>query len=120
MMLQALEAPCRGTFVEVRLPEDVVVGQVVWSSDRRFGIRTRERVPVWRLTGRPSLIERGPGQREMAAARCVAIRRRDLRSLGRSFEFAALALAVAAAAAMMAYAGYAALSGLTTQIMTHL
>jgi hypothetical protein len=102
------------------LPEDVVVGQVVWASDRRFGIRTRERVPVWRLIGRPSPIQRGPAHGEKAAARCAAVPRRDARAFGRSFEFAALAIMVAAAAGMMAYAGYAALSGLTTQIITHL
>jgi hypothetical protein len=122
MMLQAPEAPQRGTFVEVRLPEDVVVGQVVWASERRFGIKTRERVPIWRILGKPSPVERGSGPPRIDMTRGAGtIRSRgDARATGRSMEFLFFALAIAAGAGFLALAGYEALSGLTQQITTHL
>ncbi|NYT40218.1 PilZ domain-containing protein [Sphingomonas sp. R-74633] len=122
MMLQAPEAPERGTFVEVRLPEDVVVGQVVWSSDRRFGIKTRDRVPIWRLLGKPSPVERGSGSAlRIDMTRPVSGRSRgDARASGRSMEFLFLAMAITTAVGFFAFLGYEALSGLTQQITTHL
>ncbi|WP_277766786.1 PilZ domain-containing protein [Sphingomonas sp. HITSZ_GF] len=121
MMLQAPEAPRRGDYVEVRLQEDTIVGQVVWSSDRRFGIRTRDRVPVWRLLGRPSPIERGTGGERLNATRAAAARAHsESRYFGRAAEFLILALAVTAVAGFFAFMGYEALASLTTQIKTHL
>ncbi|MEP9360322.1 PilZ domain-containing protein [Sphingomonas sp. KR3-1] len=124
MMLQAPEAPERGTFVEVRLPDETVVGQVVWASERRFGIRTRDRVPIWRLMGRPSPVERGSGpvSRLGMAPSSVAIARSrsDARATGRITEFLFLALGVTLIAGFLALAGYEALAGLTHQITTHL
>lgn len=123
MMLQAPQAPQRGTFVEVRLPEDTVIGQVVWSSDRRFGIKTRDRVPVWKILGKPSPIERGSGgaPRMATAGATLSMRARsDARATSRTMEFLFLALGVAAFAGFLALAGYEALAHLTAQITTHL
>jgi hypothetical protein len=124
MMLQAPQAPRRGTFVEIRLPEDVVVGQVIWASERRFGIKTRDRVPVSSLLGKPTLVERsgsGGGAPRMAMASGAAARAHShARASGRSMEFVFLALAVTAVAGFFAFLGYQALSNLTAQITTHL
>ena len=124
MMLQAPQAPQRGTYVEIRLPEDTVIGQVIWSSDRRFGIKTRDRVPVWKILGKPSPIERrsgGAAPRMAMAGGGAALRSSSsARATGRSVEFLFLALAITAAAGFMALAGYQALASLTAQVTTHL
>lgn len=123
MMLQAPQAPRRGAFVEVRLPEDTVVGQVIWASDRRFGIKTRDRVPVWKILGKPAPVERtggNPSSMAIAGGGTTLRIHGDARGTGRAIEFLFLALAVAAAGGFFAMAGYEALASLTTQITTHL
>jgi hypothetical protein len=117
MMLQAHSAPETGTYVEVQLPDEVVVGRVMWASDRRFGIRTRDRLPLWRLLGRKKP-ERGPDTPAARAAAGTAIvrHRSDSRSWGRIFEFVCLACMAIGAAAAVAFAGYAALADVAHKI----
>lgn len=43
--LQSPAAPSRGTFVELRRGSNVIIiGQVVWSKDQRFGVRTQDQI----------------------------------------------------------------------------
>lgn len=121
MLLQAHRAPEAGTYVEVQLSDEIVVGRVVWSHDRRFGVRTRDRLPLWRLLGRKKP-EPGPDTpaRRAAAGTAVARHRSDARAWGRVFEFLVLACVASGAAAAMAYAGYAALSAVSGKVLVSL
>jgi PilZ domain-containing protein len=121
MMLQADTAPEAGTYVEVQLSDEIVVGRVMWSRDRRFGIRTRDRLPLWRLLGRkkPEPGPDTPAQRA-AAGTAVVRRRSDARAWGRVFEFLCIALVAIGAAAAIALAGYASLRAITENITASL
>jgi hypothetical protein len=44
MMLIAARPPKRGDYVEIHLKARALVGYVVWSSDRRFGVKLRQRI----------------------------------------------------------------------------
>jgi hypothetical protein len=46
MLLKGAVAPSPGTYVEIIGPEASIAGQVIWSRDDRFGVRTRERLNV--------------------------------------------------------------------------
>jgi hypothetical protein len=46
LMLEANAPPPRGTYVEIVGAEQTIVGCVIWRKDRRFGIRTRDRIDV--------------------------------------------------------------------------
>lgn len=49
LMLEMETPPPRGSFIEIRRGDIVIVGQVRWSSGGRCGLRTQDRVPVDRL-----------------------------------------------------------------------
>ena len=53
MLLQAAAPPRRGTFVEVSVGGFSIVGRVQWTKERRFGITTRDTIPVGTLAGDP-------------------------------------------------------------------
>ena len=44
MMLITAQPPKRGDYVEIHLKARALVGYVVWSSDRRFGVKLRQRI----------------------------------------------------------------------------
>lgn len=46
-LLAAADQPCRpGTVIEIRRVHHIVIGRVVWSSDKYFGVRTQDRIDV--------------------------------------------------------------------------
>lgn len=49
LMLEMEAPPPRGSFIEIRRGEIVIIGQVRWSSGTQCGLRTQDRVPVDRL-----------------------------------------------------------------------
>jgi hypothetical protein len=119
MLLEAGAAPSPGTFVEIVGPEASIAGQVIWSRDGRFGVRTRERLNVkatatdlrsLRLTadelaGTPCGRPRN--------SRAVSEGREDLgyraersRMAGRRIEHVAIATCVAVAAVLVAAGAY--------------
>jgi len=49
VMLEMDEPPPRGSFIEIRRGDIIIVGQVRWSSGTRCGLRTQDRVPLERL-----------------------------------------------------------------------
>lgn len=71
MLLQAASAPPRGTYVEIFRGRHSAIARVVWCSDRRFGIHTRERMDVDALInkprGRPPQGAAQAGERRLAA-----------------------------------------------------
>lgn len=44
--LQAASAPPRGSYVEIRRGDHVLVARVVWSRRHRFGVATQDELPV--------------------------------------------------------------------------
>jgi hypothetical protein len=113
MMLQAASPPPRGTYVEIETDRDSVVGRVIWAGDRKFGIKTRDRINLARMLGRHNL----PGGTGGIPARIP--RARDLaatphpegaRLLGRAIDFTIIAAAAAALASILGWIAYGALS----------
>jgi len=49
VMLEMEVPPPRGSFIEIRRGDIVIIGQVRWSSEGRCGLRTQDSVPVDRL-----------------------------------------------------------------------
>lgn len=49
LMLEMEAPPPRGSFIEIRRGDIVIIGQVRWSSEGCCGLRTQDRVPVDRL-----------------------------------------------------------------------
>lgn len=55
LMREAQVPPARGSYIEISRPGLSIVGQVVWSSDRTCGIRTRDVISVANASGAPRL-----------------------------------------------------------------
>ena len=53
MLLEAVSAPRRGKYVELRKGRHVVVARVVWSTDCRFGIQSQDCLNVRGILGEP-------------------------------------------------------------------
>jgi hypothetical protein len=118
MLLEVAVAPLPGTFVEIIGAEASIAGQVIWSKDDRFGVRTRERLNVKATTAELKSLRLTAG--ELADAPCATPKRtrfdlgeRDLgfraersRMMGRRLEQVAIAASVAIAGVLAAAAAY--------------
>ena len=51
LLMQAPDAPLRGAYVEVLANGEALIGRVVWTSGRRFGVSLQDRLNVRRLIG---------------------------------------------------------------------
>lgn len=49
IMLEMETPPPRGSYIEIRRGDIVIVGQVRWTSEKRCGLRTQDHVPLERL-----------------------------------------------------------------------
>lgn len=120
MLLLAHEVPAAGTYVEILLPDDVVVGRVMWASDRRFGIRTNERISLHRLVGAQASQAAAAavvrGRSSPAATRARA----DARDVGRSMEFIFLIGCITTIAVFAAILSFRLLSSISDQISRYL
>ena len=76
MLATAARPPVRGEFIELSIGPNKLAGQVVWASERRFGVTLRERVSV-------SAVAEG-GMRKIELPRSLGVARR------RTGTFAAL------------------------------
>jgi hypothetical protein len=104
MLVQASAPPPRGTYVDLDCAGYQIVGVVIWHKERRFGIRTRERINVAALAGRipPEILI--PHRRGSRASPPAAMRGGGgaSRALAGRMEFA---LVAAFAAALVAGLG---------------
>lgn len=123
MLLQAHEVPAQGSYVEIMLPDAVVVGRVMWVSERRFGIRARERIPLHQLingharqpvNSAAAGLQRSPHRAAGAHAGAGA------RSAGQSMQFVFLVACGVGAAGIVALLAYRTLSSLSEQVIAHL
>jgi hypothetical protein len=113
--------PAAGSYIEIRRGTQIIVGRVMWSKARFFGVRSQERLPIQaiisepRLTGRPAVAveasdaERRSDRRLSAEAR-LARRVERSRAFASAFQFGVLALAVMIAAGFGGHYVYEALS----------
>ena len=75
LLLTAARPPVRGEIVELVTGADSLVGQIKWTSDRRFGIVLRERIDVM------ALIANGVGQMKPfghATARPIVLAKEEI------------------------------------------
>lgn len=121
MLLQANDVPAQGTYVEILLPDTVVVGRVMWTSERRFGIRARDRIPLHKLINgharRPGAAAAAP---QRAAPSKAARGKASARSVGQSMQFVFLVACGVAAAGGIAMLAYRTLSSLSDKVTAHL
>lgn len=114
MLIQAIQAPPRGTYLEVRRGRHVIVARVVWTQDRKFGIFTQDRLSVEAIISEP---DRSAPEARRPCDDAPPVERRVQQSSGdrhersraaaRVIEFGVLGFVAASAAA----AGYELVSG---------
>jgi hypothetical protein len=112
MMLQAGSPPSRGTYVEIETAHEIVVGRVIWTRERKFGIKTRDRITLSRMRGRAVLdaAAGAPCRRPRRRGLAVAAHPDGARLLGRAIDFTIVAAAAAALAAIFGGLAYGTLS----------
>lgn len=64
MMLQAASPPPAGTYIEILRGTHAVVGRIVWTRDRRFGIQSASRIDISAIVNEPTQSGRKPPQQE--------------------------------------------------------
>ena len=122
MLLQACRPPVPGSYIEVVLPGSRVTARVIWASDRRFGVSTRERI---RLSDFVGTMREGSGRKMIAGPRAraaaLAARRPDqAQSAGRAMQFVFLLLCGAVAAAFAAGLAFSTLAQLRETLTDYL
>jgi len=108
MLLQAATAPARGSYIEIFRARHVIIGRVVWSKDRRFGVQTQDRMDIEALVQPPAPgagnCRRASDRPDAAPATCetaaVTIQRRLDRSrrLSAAFQFGLFVISAGTAA----------------------
>lgn len=88
MLLSCSRAPRPGSYIEVRTEQQALAARVVWTSGKRFGVRTRD--PVLIEPSAPSAPRIPP---LAAAARAPASTHAAAELAGRSMQWAAVATA---------------------------
>lgn len=112
MMLLIGNPPERGTYIEVRRGNAVVIGRVMWVSAGRCGLRTKERISVAELTmaNAPLADTRSGDRRAQARAHHPGEAAARSAAMGRLMQFAATVALVLAAGGFIAHATYGVLA----------
>ena len=114
LLLHAAAVPARGTYVEVRRGPHTIVARVVWAQERKFGVRTQDRLNVDAVVNEPDLtdldfrkasaaqpaFERRKSARKPDAAELSRRAERN-RTFARAMEFAVVGASGAAAALLV-------------------
>ncbi|MEA3002350.1 MAG: hypothetical protein QOH81_1138 [Sphingomonadales bacterium] len=90
-----------------------MVGRVIWARERKFGIKTRDRITLSRMRGRAVLDAAAAGapvRRPRRRGLAVAAHPDGARLLGRAIDFTIVAVAAAALAAIFGGLAYGTLS----------
>ena len=128
MMLQAATPPRPGSYIEILRAAHIVVARVVWASDRRFGIRSQDRIDIRGIVeATPGSGTRPADQERRAADRSGGTPAIDLAELAernrhrsRAFEFGLLAVCGLLAAGLAANIAYGVLSSPLKAVSAHL
>lgn len=105
LMIKSARPPNRGTFIEVCHRSVRVVGQVVWSTGNRFGVRTQDPIDLEALSqGAIAPMKRGGERGTVPRSATVAQRTTDIELTQASKRFAVVFnwVVVAAAGALAA------------------
>ena len=107
LLASAAVACPRGTVIEIRRIDHVIVGRVVWQKDSYFGVRTQDRIDIDGIVAaRPPLHKptRGNDDRRTAQRPSLSVVDRADRSrrFARAFQFGMMIAVVGAAALLMA------------------
>jgi hypothetical protein len=128
-LVQAASPPPRGTYVEIFLARHTIVGRVVWTRDRKFGLQTQERLDVIAITEQAALSRSSPtanpaGRRSTQpstpSAAQVAHRLERSRHMSAALEFGCLAACSVAAAAFSVSVVFEAFSRPLESVASHL
>ena len=94
LLIHTREAAERGSYVELRRGDQVIVGRVMWRSGSRVGLRAQDRVPVEAI-----VTSKGPVELRLCAAEGAPVERRrtprprtESRLRGRAMEFISVAV----------------------------
>ena len=120
LLIQAAAPPPRGTYVELSCADQLIVGRVIWSKERRFGVESRDRVNVRALAGGAPAAE-APQRREIrpapAAARAAGS---GDRAFAHAMEYAVIAVFAAALVAALGVTAFETLSRPLENVAAHL
>jgi hypothetical protein len=131
MLLQAAVPPACGSYVEIFCPRHTIVARVVWTQDRRFGVRTSETMDISAVLGegtsaaapsanRTSRIAARLAKPEGQSAADLKERFERSRRLSAAFEFGSLVACSAGLAVVAAVSLYEYLSATFQNVTTHL
>ena len=121
MLLLADPPPPAGSYLEIRTADAQYSARTIWADGRRFGVRTRERIDLGRLLGRPARYDAAPAA---GAARPSRSRRTDSaarsRMLGRLMQYGFMLAVAVAAAVTLDHLVHEALNNPLQAIQAHL
>ena len=130
MLVQAAVPPASGTYVEICFPSHTIVGRVIWTHERRFGVLTRETIDVSAVVGEAgsapsssaSRTSRTPLAPKPDAPSVAEVMERFERSrrFSAAFEFGSLVACSAGAALIAAGIIYGHLTATFEKVSTHL
>ncbi len=102
LLISSAEPPRIGTYVDIRRGTLVIIGRVVWSGGRRFGVRTQDPVSLAALVSEPVLKtrpvtadRRGADRKDsgrLQTVRRIAARAERSRRWSSAFQFACLTI----------------------------
>lgn len=121
LLIHTPEPPKRGSYVELRRGDQVIIGRVMWSSGSRAGLRAQDRVPVeaivtakaaqsLRLTAQPGVLierRRTPRSPERSRQRGRAIEFASLAAIGATLSIAVFSMVAQALAHPLSQVGVA-------------
>lgn len=92
LLIHAPQLPQRGSYVELRRGDQVIIGRVMWAKGARAGLRAQDRVPVEAIvTSKGSQALRLTAQNGRPVERRRSARTHERSRLrGRIFEFASI------------------------------
>jgi hypothetical protein len=107
LMIHTDSAPQRGSILEVRRGDHVIVAQVMWSSDRRAGLKAQHAIAIEALASSapaPECALSGGGRVDRRAKPRRDDAHQASRERGRAMQFGSLAVSALAGAALAAAA----------------
>lgn len=117
LLVSSANPPAIGTYVDIRRGTLVIIGRVVWTGGRRFGVRTQDAVSIAALLSEPVQAKRPPpadrrgpndrrGPAREEADRTIVASAARSRHRASAFQFVCLAiigLGIACCAAIYSY-----------------
>ena len=127
LMMMAASPPEPGTYVEVLGIGQTIVGRVTWAKDRRFGVRTSDRIDlsaaIFGGAAQASGQDAAPGARTGSAAAAPRSNGKSAasnRAFGRAVQFVVIAAFAVTLSAAIALATYDTLVRSFSRVSTHL